>query len=160
MAKDMLDQIIENHVGHKGALITVLQETQEAYGYLSRENLTRISKALKVPLPRIFGVVTFYAQFHLKPRGKHIIRVCLGTACHVKGGETLVTAISEKLKIEPGETTKDLMFTLERVACLGACGLSPAMMVDSKTYGRLTPQKVNQIIDEYIEQESTQVAGA
>lgn len=152
--KDKIDEILEKYANEKGALISVLQETQEHYGFLSRENLVRIARALKVPLSKVFGVATFYAQFHLKPRGKHVIRVCLGTACHVRGGETILQAVSEHLGIKPGETTDDLLFTLERVACLGACGLSPAMMIGDKTYGRLTPKRVGEILDSYRLQET------
>lgn len=149
MAIEKLDQALEQNRGEKKALISMLQHTQEEHGFLSRENLEKISKALDVPLAQVYGVATFYAQFHLKPRGKHIVRVCLGTACHVRGGETILSAISDNLGISPGETTDDLKFTLERVACLGACGLAPVIMVGDKTYGRLTPQKTNQIINEY-----------
>ncbi len=144
-----VDQILKAHAGQKGALITVLQEVQERYGYLPREVLERVSASMKIPMSRIYGVVTFYAQFHLKPRGEHVIRVCLGTACHVRGGERLLDKVSETLGIEPGETTEDLRFTLERVACLGACGLAPAMMIGDQTFGRLTPRKVEKLLKEY-----------
>jgi NADH:ubiquinone oxidoreductase subunit E len=142
-------EIIKSHEGERGSLISILQACQAAYGYLPRTTLEEVSKALKVPFSKIFGVVTFYSQFHLEPRGKHIIRVCLGTACHVRGGERILEKVSEVLAVEPGGTTRDLMFTLERVACLGACGLSPAMMIDDQTYGRLTPKKVEKILKEY-----------
>ena len=151
MAQDKLDEILANHAGQQGSLIAVLQETQEEYGYLSRDNLFRISEALKIPFARVFGVATFYAQFHLSPRGKHIVRVCLGTACHVRGGENVLEAVSDALGVAAGETTPDLKFTLEKVACLGACGLSPAMMIDDKTYGRLTTKRVVEILRSYRE---------
>jgi NADH:ubiquinone oxidoreductase subunit E len=149
MAQDKLAEILLNHKDHKGGLIAVLQETQEAYGFLSRENLARIAKSMKIPFAKVFGVATFYAQFHLTPRGKHIVRVCLGTACHVRGAETIFQAASDALGVSSGETTADLQFTLERVACLGACGLSPAIMVDDRTYGRLTTKRVGEILDGY-----------
>lgn len=142
--------ILASRRGERGGLIGILQEVQAAYGYLPRPALEEVSRALKVPLSKIYGVVTFYAQFHLKPRGKHIVRVCLGTACHVRGGEKILEKVSEVLKVKPGDTTPDLKFTLERVACLGACGLSPAMMVDDRTYGRLTVKAVEDVLREYM----------
>jgi len=148
---DRAEQILKNREGQKGVLITVLQEIQEAYGFLPRPVLERVSKAMKVPLSKIFGVVTFYAQFHLKPRGEHVIRVCLGTACHVRGGERVLEKVSEVIGIQPGETTEDLKFTLERVACLGACGLAPAMMIGDQTFGRLTGKKIEKLLKRYQE---------
>lgn len=144
--KDLMEQIIAKHQQQKGALITILQKTQEAYGYLPREKLEQISDSLKISLSKIYGVATFYSQFHLKPRGKHVIRVCLGTACHVRGGERIFESMKEKLGIAEGETTADGKFTLEKVACLGACGLAPAMTLDDVTYGRLTPEKAFNIV--------------
>lgn len=134
----------------KGALIPVLQKAQGVYGYLPKPVLEIIAKELKLTTAEVFGVVTFYAQFHLNPRGKHIIRVCQGTACHVRGGAKILEAVSDHLKIKPGETTRDLEFTLETVACLGACGLAPVMMVDDNTHGRLTPLEVPGILDSYL----------
>ena len=144
-----LDEILDRYAGRAGAVIPVLQDTQEAYGYLPREAIERIARRLRRPAAQIYGVATFYAQFHLKPRGKHVIRVCLGTACHVRGGERLLEHLSKDLGVKPGETTDDLLFTLERVACLGACGLAPTMMVDEQTYGRLTPKAAVQVISDY-----------
>lgn len=144
-----LEAILEKHRGVRGALIPILQQTQDAYGYLPRPAVALIAKFLKVPESKVYGVATFYAQFHLDPRGRNIVRVCLGTACHVRGGEGILEAVSDELKIKPGETTPDLRFTLERVACLGACGLSPAMMVNDITYGRLTKKKVAEILKKY-----------
>ncbi len=156
MPEDKLNEIIARHPREKGSLIAILQETQEAFGFLGRDNLKRIAAALRLPEATVFGVATFYAQFHLTPRGRHVVRVCLGTACHVRGGEKILEAVSDKLGIQDGETTRDMMFTLERVACLGACGLSPSMMVDGKTYGRLSRKKVFDILDTYrnVEQEA------
>jgi len=148
---DAVREILSRHKDTKGALITVLQEIQEAYGYLPRPALSEVSSAMGVPLSKIFGVVTFYAQFHLKPRGKHVIRVCLGTACHVRGGERMLEKVGEILGIGPGETTDDQKFTLERVACLGACGLAPALMIGDQTYGRLTGKRVEELIKQYRE---------
>lgn len=134
----------------KGALIPVLQKAQGVYGYLPKPVLEIHAKELRLTTAEVFGVVTFYAQFHLNPRGKHIIRVCQGTACHVRGGAKILEAVSEHLKVKPGETTRDLEFTLETVACLGACGLAPVMMVDDNTHGRLNPLDIPGILDSYL----------
>ena len=134
----------------KGALIHVLQKAQGVYGYLPKPVLETIARELRLTTAEVFGVVTFYAQFHLNPRGKHIIRVCQGTACHVRGGAKILEAVSEHLKVKPGETTRDLEFTLETVACLGACGLAPVMMVDDNTHGRLNPLDIPGILDSYL----------
>ena len=134
----------------KGALIPVLQKAQGVYGYLPKPVLETIARELRLTTAEVFGVVTFYAQFHLNPRGKHIIRVCQGTACHVRGGAKILEAVSEHLKVKPGETTRDLEFTLETVACLGACGLAPVMMGDDNTHGRLKPLDIPGILDSYL----------
>lgn len=134
----------------KRALIPVLQKAQGVYGYLPKPVLETIARELRLTTAEVFGVVTFYAQFHLNPRGKHIIRVCQGTACHVRGGAKILEAVSEHLKVKPGETTRDLEFTLETVACLGACGLAPVMMVDDNTHGRLNPLDIPGILDSYL----------
>ena len=134
----------------KGALIPVLQKAQGVYGYLPKPVLETIARELRLTTAEVFGVVTFYDQFHLNPRGKHIIRVCQGTACHVRGGAKILEAVSEHLKVKPGETTRDLEFTLETVACLGACGLAPVMMVNDQTHGRLTPADIPGILDSYL----------
>ena len=144
-----VDAILERFAGVKGALIPVLQEAQNAYGFLPKDIIGRIAETLKIPVSQVYGVVTFYAQFHLKPRGRHIIRVCRGTACHVRGSLKLLDKVKEMLKVEENGTTEDLRFTLEPVACLGACGLAPVMMVDEETHGRLVPEKLGSIIDQY-----------
>lgn len=144
-----LDKVLAKYRETKGALIPVLQAAQEIYGYLPKEVLETIGKELKMPLSKIYGVVTFYAQFHLKPRGRYVIRVCQGTACHVRGGAKIFQEIQEILKIGDGETTEDLRFTLESVACLGACGLAPVMMVNDDTHGRLTKEAVAKILAQY-----------
>ncbi len=144
-----LEEILGEYKHEKGALIPVLQKTQEVYGYVPREAMARISQELKVPMSKLYGIATFYAQFHLKPRGENIVRVCQGTACHVRGGARILEAVQKELGIKPGETTTDLRFTIEPVACLGACGLSPVMMVNDDTYGRLTPEMVPEILARY-----------
>ena len=144
-----IDEILKKYRGQDGALIPLLQEAQGIYGYLTEEVLTAISRGLKIPLSRIYGVVTFYAQFYLTPRGRHTVRVCRGTACYVRGGRSILNTVKENLGIEEGETTKDFNFSLETVACLGTCFLAPVMMVDRNYYGKLIPQKVASIVRQY-----------
>ncbi|WP_418790027.1 NADH-quinone oxidoreductase subunit NuoE [Phosphitispora sp. TUW77] len=144
-----LDKVFAKYEGKKGALIPVLQAAQDIYGYLPAEVLKEISSRLRIPVSKVYGVVTFYAQFHLNPRGRNIIRVCLGTACHVRGGSKIAEAVTKAVGIKDGETTEDLRYTFESVACLGACGLAPVMMVNDDTHGRLTPDKVAALLEEY-----------
>lgn len=144
-----LDEILGKYLGMKGALIPALQEAQNAYGYLSREVIERIAEKMAIPVSQIYGVVTFYSQFHLNPRGRNIIRVCQGTACHVRGAKAVLQAIENQLKIAAGATTPDLKFTLETVACIGACGLAPVLMVNDDTHGRLTPDAIPGILAKY-----------
>jgi len=122
-----ISQLIDKYRGSEGGLIPLLQEAQDQAGYLSRETLEQIAEGMKLSLAKVVGVTTFYSQFHLKPRGKNIIRICMGTACHVRGGASIMAKLEEELGIKTGETTKDLEFTLESVACIGACGLAPVM---------------------------------
>ena len=144
-----LDEILSKYKEVKGALIPVLQEAQSAYGYLSKEVIDHIAGKMNIPVSQIYGVVTFYAQFHLNPRGKNIIRVCQGTACHVRGAKGILKAVEDNLKIVAGETTPALSFTLETVACIGACGLAPVMMINEDTHGRLTPDNIPEILAKY-----------
>jgi len=145
-----LDNVFEKHQGEEGALIPVLQEAQGIYGYLSKEVLATIAKRLNIPLSRIFGVVTFYAQFYTTPRGRYTVRVCRGTACHVRGGKSVLKAVQQALGIGEGETTPDFKFTFETVACLGACALSPVLLVNKNYYGKLTPAKVEKVLKQYV----------
>lgn len=147
---DQMDAILSKYHGVKGALIPVLQEAQSAYGYLPKEVLRYISKKMDIPVSQIYGVVTFYSQFHLNPRGKNIIRVCQGTACHVRGAKAILTALEDTLKVTAGNTTPDLKFTLETVACIGACGLAPVLMINDDTHGRLTPEAIPQLLAKYL----------
>lgn len=144
-----MDEILAKYQGVKGALIPVLQEAQAAYGYLSKEVIVHIAEKMSIPTSQIYGVVTFYSQFHLNPRGRNIVRVCQGTACHVRGAKAILKALEDTLKVTAGKTTPDLKFTLETVACIGACGLSPVMMVNDDTHGRLTPEIVPEILGRY-----------
>lgn len=142
-----MDPILEKFRGQEGALIPVLQEAQGIYGYLPEEVLARISRELKIPLSRVYGVVTFYAQFYLTPRGRHTVRVCRGTACHVRGAPLIVTAVEDELKLKGDEdTTEDRLFTVEKIACFGACSLAPVMVVNSQTHGRMAPDKARRLI--------------
>lgn len=144
-----VEEILEPFLGKEGVTIPVLQKVQEEFGYLPRPVMEQVSRKLKIPFSTIYGVATFYAQFHLKPRGKNIIRVCKGTACHVQGGAKIVDRIEEILGIAVGETTKDLKFTLEQVACIGCCALAPVMMINDEPYGRLTPKSIRRILAQY-----------
>jgi NADH-quinone oxidoreductase subunit E len=127
-------------------LIGVLQAIQDRLGYLPPPALAELSRRMRIPLSRIWGVVSFYAQFYTEPRGRHTVRVCRGTACHVKGAGRVLDAVQRELDIEEGEMTPDLMFQLETVACLGTCFLAPAMMIDNQYFGKLTPQSVQSVL--------------
>ena len=141
--------IIEPWKGKKGGLIPILQGVQHEFGFLQEDAMDIISRELRIPTAEVYGVATFYAQFHLKPRGRHIIRICRGTACHVRGSLKILERVKEILKIEENGTTEDLRFTLEPVACLGACGLAPVVMINDVTYGRLTPDGIKPILDKH-----------
>jgi NADH-quinone oxidoreductase E subunit len=144
-----LDPILQKYRGQEGALIPVLQEAQALYGYLPEEVLKAISQNLKISMSRVYGVVTFYSQFYTTKRGRHTVRVCRGTACHVRGGKGILKAVQEILGVGENETTPDYEFTFETVACLGACALSPVLLVDKKYYGKLTPAKVDRVLKQY-----------
>lgn len=144
-----LYKVFEEYAADDKNLIPVLQNAQDAYGYLPEKVLKEISIYMKIPLSKVYGVVTFYTQFHLEPRGDNIIRVCMGTACHVRGASDIFEVVQDELGVEDGETTEDLKFTLERVACIGACGLAPVIMVNDNTHGRLTPDKTREVLDTY-----------
>lgn len=144
-----LKEILDNFEKKEKDLIPVLQRAQEAYGYLPKEVLIEVGKQLGLSFVEVYGVVTFYSQFHLEPRGDNIIRVCMGTACHVRGGGQILEKIKSQLKIDDGETTEDLRFTLETVACIGACGLAPVIMINDDTHGRLEPKDIPEILKAY-----------
>ncbi|MBL7152338.1 MAG: NADH-quinone oxidoreductase subunit NuoE [Phycisphaerae bacterium] len=130
-------------------LIPLLQEIQRAYGYLPKPILMEMSRRTGIEAARIYGVATFYEQFYLEPHGRHTVRCCRGTACHVKGGPKITKAVVQVLGIEPGETTEDMRFTFETVACLGTCFLAPAMMVNNDYYGHLNARKIKSILERY-----------
>ncbi|MCF6152194.1 pyruvate:ferredoxin (flavodoxin) oxidoreductase [Candidatus Kuenenia stuttgartiensis] len=142
------EDVLEKYKHGRGSLIPILQTIQTAYGYLPEKVVDFVSERLNISVNEIIGVATFYAQFHMRPRGRHIIKACSGTACHVKGAKQIIEKLGKKLDIPVGETTKDTMFTLEEVACLGACSLAPVIMVDEDVYGQLLHNTVGNIIDE------------
>jgi NADH-quinone oxidoreductase subunit E len=142
----LLDPIFEEFAQQKGAVIPVLQRAQDIYGYLPPEVLERISDRMGVPASHIYGVATFYSQFYLTRRGKHIVRQCDGTACHVRGASKIIRAVEQELGIKAGETTPDYKITYEIVYCLGSCGLSPVAMVDGEVVGQLVPERMIEII--------------
>jgi len=144
-----VDAVIERYKGKPGSLIPVLEDIQEILGYLPKSIQRRVAIGLGIPLSEVYGVVTFYSFFTMVPRGKHTIRVCLGTACYVRGGQRNLQELCHCLKVGPGETTEDRRFSLETVRCLGACGLAPAMVVDGDTYPQVKPSKVAAIIQGY-----------
>lgn len=144
-----LDAAIQRHKGEPGALMPVLQEAQNIFGYVPQEVQQRIADGLGVTLAEVYGVATFYAQFSLEPKGQYVIGVCLGTACYVKGSQKVLDKLSEELRIPVGKTTPDGVFTLNATRCLGACGLAPVMMVNDEVYGRLTPDEVPGILSKY-----------
>jgi len=142
----LLAPILERHKEQEDALITILQEIQEVYSYLPEEALARLSCETGIPMSRIYAVVTFYAQFYLTPRGKNTIRVCRGTACHVRGGRSLLRAVEDFLGIKEGETTADYEFTLETVACLGACAMGPVVVMNGRYFGKMTPTRAETVL--------------
>jgi NADH:ubiquinone oxidoreductase subunit E len=146
---DRIQSILQKHHHEKWGLIPVLQEIQETYGYVPPETIVPVADALQIYPSQVQGVVTFYAGFSSEPKGKFVVRVCRGTACHVKGGRSIRRFMKRELGLNEGETSPDYQFTLETVACLGACFLAPSMMVNKSYYGRLSPPKVSSILNQY-----------
>lgn len=144
-----LNAIIEKHKGKAGGLIPVLEEAQVCLEYLPLSVQKKIASGLNLPLGRVYGVVTFYSFFTMTPRGKHTVRVCLGTACYVRGGKAIAEALEKQFGIKEGETTADRLFTLESVRCLGACGLGPVVVVDDDVHGRIKPGKLKDVLSQY-----------
>ena len=144
----LLDGILTSfQIANDSDLIPILQQIQKEYGYLPPDVLLEVSKRTGIPAGRIYGVVTFYEQFHLEPHGRHTIRCCRGTACHVKGGHNMIRTIAKTLDIDEGQTTEDMEFTFETVACLGACALAPVMVVDGLYYGKMTSNKTKGVLN-------------
>jgi NADH-quinone oxidoreductase subunit E len=148
-----VDQIIDTYGLEQKGLIPVLLDIQTEYHYLPPEAIQRVSERMNIPMIQVYQVASFYKVFSLEPRGKHIITVCMGTACHVRGSTMLVDQISRVLHVEPGETTSDMQFTLEEVNCLGACALGPVMVIDGKYYGKMTVNKIEKTLSKYMETE-------
>ena len=144
----LIDGVLDEYADVPGSLITVLQKTQDIYGYLPKEAIEKISDKMNIPESEIMGVGTFYTQFRFQPVGKYLIMLCQGTACHVNSSELILETIKDELHISDGETTEDGLFSLKCVACLGCCSLSPVMMINDNTYGSLTPDKTKQILRE------------
>lgn len=143
--KKQLDGILSQYDGRSGDLIPILQEAQERFGYLPEEAMQGIAKFLRLPESNVFGAATFYAQFKFTPTGKRIVKVCRGTACHVKGGERILESVQRELGIQPGQATEDLEYSLEAVACIGACALAPVMMIDNEVQRKMTPKMVAEL---------------
>jgi len=144
----LMNPLIENYRDRKGNLIPLLQGTQELYGFIPHKAFLKLHSETGLPLSDLYGVATFYAQFRLTPSGKHIVKMCHGTACHVQSVTAITDELLDHLEIKDGETTGDGLFTLETVACLGCCSLAPVMMIDEETYGKLTPKEAVKIIKE------------
>jgi NADH-quinone oxidoreductase subunit E len=143
-----LEKIISHYKGEKGDLIPILQEAQESFGYLPAEVMQRIAKFLRLPESTVYGVGTFYAQFTFIPTGRNKVRVCRGTACHVRGGARILREVEKQLGIKPGETSADMEYSLETIACFGSCALAPVMVINKNVYGRMTTTKVAQVLAE------------
>jgi len=146
--REPLSEILSRYAGQRDELIPILQEAQEQFGYLPEEVMHGVAKFLRLSESTVYGVATFYAQFKFVPSGKRKVRVCRGTACHVRGGARILREVEKRLGIKPGETTEDWEYTLETVACIGACALAPTMTVDKETYGQMTTKKVLEVFGE------------
>ncbi len=143
---EQLDEILSRYSREHGNLIPMLQEAQEKFGYLPEAVMQKLAKFLKLPESTIYGVSTFYAQFKLVPTGRRLVKVCRGTACHVRGGARILREVEKRLGIKPGETSEDFEYTLETVACIGACALAPTMVIDKETHGQMTTKKVTEVL--------------
>jgi NADH-quinone oxidoreductase E subunit len=147
--RDKLSEIINHHIDKKWGLIPLLQEVQEAFGFIPPQSIEPIADALQMYPSQVQGVITFYSGFSLKPKGRVVLKVCRGTACHVKGSRSILRMVQKDLGLKEGETSPDYQFTLETVACLGACFLAPTMMVNRDYFGKLNPTKVTSVLGEY-----------
>lgn len=150
--RSVLKKVLARHGRTRSDLIPIIQEAQDAIGWLPADVLEDVAAHLNVPEADVYGVVTFYAQFYLEPQGRHRVRLCRGTACHVRGSGRIRSLVERRLGVKPGQTTPDMMFTYETVACLGACALSPVMMLDNTYFGSMTPDRAGRILDEYMAQ--------
>jgi len=148
-----VDEIVDRYGCRRSGLMGILQEVQTEYNWLPQETLCRVAEKLNLPLIEVYGTVTFYRAFSLKPRGKHTVTVCVGTACHVRGAPRILRELQKKLSVLPGETTEDKQFTLETVNCLGACALGPVVVVDETYHGHMTTKKVPPLIEDIRERD-------
>jgi NADH-quinone oxidoreductase subunit E len=153
--EEFINDLITNQALDKTKIINILQQVQTEFGYLSRESISTISTQVRIPEIDIFGIATFYEQFRFTKPGKHLIKVCEGTACHVKGGAAITETIERELKISHGETTADGLFSLERVACLGCCALAPVIVIDEEINGMMSTSKINSLLQKYNEKTGT-----
>jgi len=149
MNPEKISEILSKYQADESSLIAILQDIQEEYSYLPREALIRISKEMNIPLSRVLSLATFFKAFSLKPKGKHPIHVCLGTACHVRGAQLVLEKFERELGIKSGDTTEDYLFSLDAVRCLGCCGLAPVVQVGEEVHGKITPAKVGGVIKKY-----------
>jgi NADH-quinone oxidoreductase subunit E len=149
IAQTEIDEIIDSYQGKQGTLIQILLDVQSEYNWLPENALRRVSKRLGIPFSEVYRTASFYKALSLTPRGRHLVRVCLGTACHVRGGARILDKAEQILSIKASETTQDMKFTLERVNCLGCCALGPVMVVDEETHGKLTVAKVEEALNKY-----------
>jgi len=149
MERSEIDTIIKQYKGNESAILAILQDIQLKEKYLSKEALEEVSQKMHIPMTHVFRLATFYNALSIKPRGRHQLNVCLGTACHVRGGNKIIDKLSRDLGIQVGETTKDKRFTLESVRCVGCCSLGPVMVVDGNVFGRLTQEKVPGLLKEF-----------
>jgi NADH-quinone oxidoreductase subunit E len=149
MEKSEIDMIIKQYGGKESAILAILQDIQSKEKYLPKEALEEVSQKMHIPVTQVFRIATFYNALSIKPRGRHKVDVCLGTACHVRGGNKIIDKLSRDLRIQVGETTKDKRFTLESVRCVGCCSLGPVMVVDGNVFGRLTQEKVPGLLKEF-----------
>ena len=152
MTKEM-EELLKKHPKQKDSLIAILNEVQEKYGYIPKNSQMEISKYLEMPMAEIYGVITFYSRFTTSPKGKYNIAVCLGTACFVKGAQSILDRLKERLKISGGETTPDGKFSIDEVRCVGACGLAPVFMVNDEVYGNATVKMLDEVIDKLEKEE-------
>lgn len=151
MIEDFMNKIFGIYLPVKDNLIQILNEVQDEYGYIPELAQKRISEFLKIPMAEIYGVITFYSRFTLEPKGKYTISICLGTACYVKGSQKILDRLQERLKIGPGETTEDGMFSIDKTRCVGACGLAPVFTVNGEVYGRATVKKLDEVLDSLLQ---------
>lgn len=151
--KEEVEELLTKYEKHKDNLIQILNEVQEKYGYIPPVAQLAISEYLSIPMAEIYGVITFYSRFTLKPKGKYNISVCLGTACFVKGSQAILDRVKSTLHIEEGETTKDGKFSLDATRCVGACGLAPVFTVNDEVYGKATVKKLDEVLEEYSKKE-------